>query len=113
MSAAIELRGQTILVTGELDFDAAPSIQASIEELAKQTPGTLVLDLSGVHFIDSIGLQTLLNLQRSLALDVGSVSHPVRRLIEMVGLEPFVLTSSSRDDATPRIIDVSAKSRDE
>jgi len=46
-------------VEGELDLSTCEELEAAIREAEGSNPPTLVLDLSGVTFLDSMGLGTL------------------------------------------------------
>jgi anti-sigma B factor antagonist len=49
-----------IAATGELDLSGAAALEAEIESLtADPDIGTVVLDLSGLEFMDSSGLRTI------------------------------------------------------
>lgn len=82
------------IVTGEIDFAGAPSMQAQIiSACARHDERRLVLDLSAVQFMDSSGLRAVLYMQRELAElpDGGMVildaTEPVRKLLKLTGLE--------------------------
>ncbi len=57
-----ERRGDRLLVAlaGELDIVNAPRLEAELETLEAGSPGTLILDLRGLAFIDSTGLRALM-----------------------------------------------------
>lgn len=81
----------TLVVTGELDMDTAPSLEKAVARAQAQGPTTLVIDLSGVEFIDSCGLHQLvvaLRRQREVGGEVvlRSPRPNTLRLLEMVGL---------------------------
>jgi anti-sigma B factor antagonist len=81
---------QRVQLIGELDASNAESL---VEDLAPELAGgsTLTLDLSGLSFIDSMGLRSLLRI--AAALDRGGelVLHQpqraVARTFELVGLD--------------------------
>ncbi|MFL5892797.1 MAG: STAS domain-containing protein [Solirubrobacterales bacterium] len=53
--------GQTrIALVGELDIASAPSLEEGLADVEGDTPGTLVLDLRRVDFIDSTGLRAVI-----------------------------------------------------
>jgi len=53
--------GQTSMaLVGELDIASAPRLEEGLEEVERDTPGTLVLDLRKVDFIDSTGLRAVI-----------------------------------------------------
>jgi anti-sigma B factor antagonist len=51
---------ENISVLGELDLATAPSLELAILGIEDAMPGLLVVDLTGVTFIDSTGLSVLL-----------------------------------------------------
>jgi anti-sigma B factor antagonist len=52
--------GPTIRVSGELDIYSAPRLRSVIEEASLVAPGSIVVDLSAVTFMDSSALGTLI-----------------------------------------------------
>jgi anti-sigma B factor antagonist len=48
-----------LAVNGEVDLSTVPALEAAIDEALAQQPKALVVDLSGVDFLASAGLQTL------------------------------------------------------
>jgi anti-sigma B factor antagonist len=85
--------GNTLKVTlaGEFDMGSVADFRRAIEEEAE--PWTrAVLDMHDVVFMDSSGLQELLRLnnrarERGHEVALVRVSVPVRRLLELTGLE--------------------------
>ena len=86
----------TVVVRGEIDLDSSEQLSRALDEavaaLAEIGQATrLHLDLSGVDYMDSTGLRSVLVARDELAqrggtLDVTSASNIVRRLIEITGL---------------------------
>ena len=73
-------------VVGEIDAHSAPALAAALEE---STADTIVVDMSGVTFMDSSGLRVLLALaERSggRSLQIAQPSRPIMRLFEVSGL---------------------------
>jgi anti-sigma B factor antagonist len=92
-----------VQVEGELDVLTAPRLAAELNTVIRTTPGGLVLDLRRVEFIDSAGLQLLLNVRRRLdrvsrTLAVVCDEGPVRRVIDLARLTETlgVVTASER-----------------
>jgi anti-anti-sigma factor len=53
--------GQTLMaLVGELDIASAPRFEDGLAEVEADTPGTVVLDLRRVDFIDSTGLRAVI-----------------------------------------------------
>jgi anti-sigma B factor antagonist len=50
-----------LVVQGELDMETGPRLQDEIERAHAAAPAVLVLDLRGVTFFDSTGLQIVLD----------------------------------------------------
>ena len=78
---------ELVTVRGEVDMDNAGELVDAIERAA----GPAVVDLSGVTFIDSTGLQGLLRAQKAVRqrghdLVLRHPSTVVRRLLELTSL---------------------------
>ncbi len=71
-----------VAARGEIDLATVTALEA---ELAKRESRPIILDLSGVSFIDSTGLTLLI--RTAGRLTIGAVSATVDRLIQMCGLE--------------------------
>jgi anti-anti-sigma factor len=48
----------TVTLRGQLDLDAAPRLQAALDGLRELAVNRVVVDLTDLHFCDSIGLST-------------------------------------------------------
>ena len=81
-----------IVLTGDLDMSTAPRARAIVEAACAGSPGTVVLDLSAVEFVDSHGFQLLAAAHHALT-DNGCVlvlippHGPVRRAFEITGFD--------------------------
>jgi anti-sigma B factor antagonist len=80
-----------VSVAGEIDAASAPRLLRMLDEVTSLSAGAVVLDMSGVSFIDSTGLRILVVLKQRLAaqrrpLSLGDVSVQTRRLLELSGL---------------------------
>jgi anti-sigma B factor antagonist len=99
----VQRRGTVMLatVTGEIDVFNAREIGARLQEAAPLDAHALVVDLSGLEFLDStaihrlFGLATMLRERRQrLAVVVGAGSA-VQRTLELVG---FARAAGVRED---------------
>ena len=75
--------------TGELDIHSCPQLDQAVEAIG--SPSRVVLDLSGLTFIDSAGLRVILQAEQATKASGGKLvvrdpSAPVRRLFEITGL---------------------------
>jgi anti-sigma B factor antagonist len=78
-----EEQGATILqLEGEIDLHASPALRAQLHELVKAKAPALVAGFSGVQYIDSSGLATLVEYVRD--------SKPYGGKIALFGLQPKV-----------------------
>jgi anti-sigma B factor antagonist len=55
-----EDRRNVLLLGGELDLHVSPTVRTSLNEMIAKKPKGLVVDLSGVPYIDSAGLAAII-----------------------------------------------------
>jgi anti-anti-sigma factor len=77
-----------LVVQGELDMETGPRLQDEIERAHAAAPAVLVLDLRGVTFFDSTGLQIVLDAdvrcrQEGRELIVRAGEGEPRRVLEL------------------------------
>jgi len=95
-----------LTVAGEVDLSVAGSFQEHLGALLESSPQSPALvDLSRVTFIDSSGLAALTAAQRhaqgrGAEIVLLNCSEPVRRVIEITGLDA-VLRLERCDDSAP------------
>lgn len=76
-----------VYLSGELDLTSAGQFSTAIDAALGSDPGRLVLDASGLTFMDSSGIVLLISaVQRVQEVQVRDPSPVVRRLIELTGL---------------------------
>lgn len=78
--------------TGVLDAVTAPALGQQLTDLVGRGSGAVVVDLSNVTFMDSMGLGTLVKASRRLSRQGRSFrltgeTAAVRRIVEVAGLE--------------------------
>jgi anti-sigma B factor antagonist len=78
-------------VVGQLDPLTAPEVQDRLTPLLDRGPQTLVVDLSRVTFMDSTGLDLLLDMKKALESERGFLvllnpSDPVLKVLELTGM---------------------------
>lgn len=81
-----------IVLTGDLDMFTAPRARAIVEAACEDSPGTVVLDLSAIDFVDSHGFQLLASTHEALTDDGCQLvliepDGPVRRVFEITGFD--------------------------
>lgn len=81
-----------LVLSGELDVYTATQFRERVVDLIHDARLHLVIDLAAVHFVDSTGLGALVGELNRVVQGGGSMvlrgpTPPVRRTIEMVGLQ--------------------------
>jgi anti-sigma B factor antagonist len=104
----VDERTEVVSVRGEIHVSTAQEFARRLEEAIERGAPALVLDLTGVEFIDSTGLSVLLNGQRSVTLRGGrmalAVSNPtVLRLFEITRLDSTFELVPTREEALARV----------
>ena len=81
-----------VRVTGDMDADTAYDVYSTALDEGQRCDTTVVVDLAGVEFIDSVGLGMLIRTRDELQLNskarlaLRSPSDRVRRLLELTAL---------------------------
>ncbi|MDQ2651376.1 MAG: STAS domain-containing protein [Actinomycetota bacterium] len=98
MSLAVEvLPGETetvISLAGELDVSTASELRDTLDRI-DVTTGSLILDMSGLRFVDSTGIGCLFKLERRAA-DAGCIvvarcpQPQIHRVMEMTQLNRLI-----------------------
>ena len=92
----VGLDGDTVVfLTGELDMSTAPELTGVLGPLVEHGPQEVVLDLSGLTFIDSSGIAALVDTQHRLGeqgrhLAVHHALGGTWRVFEIAGLLDFL-----------------------
>jgi anti-sigma B factor antagonist len=99
---------RVIAVSGEIHVTTAPEFSERLNEAIVDGARGVVIDMSGVEFIDSTGLSVLLNGLRRVTRADGKlalvVTNPtVLRLFEITKLDTTFDIQDSRDAALARV----------
>jgi anti-anti-sigma factor len=94
----------TIAPKGALDLASSRGLQTRLAELAGETGQDAILDLSGVSFIDSMGLGVVLKAasrfhRQSKRLLIVAPPGPVQRILEFAGVSDRLPVVESVDEA--------------
>jgi anti-sigma B factor antagonist len=81
-----------IAVAGEIDAASAPRLTACFEAVASSQPATVTVDLTDVSFMDSSGVNALVDLCALVTpwdgtVVVAGAAPNVRRVCEITGIE--------------------------
>jgi anti-sigma B factor antagonist len=83
-----------VSLSGELDLTNAARVQSVIEDMIAAGTGRLVVEMSGLEFMDSSGLALLVSVARRVPeVELRDPSPIVRRLIELTGLGEILKVS--------------------
>jgi anti-sigma B factor antagonist len=101
-----KLGAHTVLsARGELDIAAVPVFRDQLRRLVEEGTESIVIDLTGVRFIDSAGLRVLVDgltraRRRDADLRVACPHASLRRTFEISGLDKVIHVHDSVEDAT-------------
>jgi anti-sigma B factor antagonist len=94
LTVHVEQAGDALMLraSGELSRSTAESFEAELRQAIDDDASTVVLDLSGVGFIDATGLRSVLrianhSLRNGGRLRMQNASAPVHQAVEWGGLE--------------------------
>ncbi len=94
--------GETLLtLTGEIDLHASPALRAELQACAEAKTKVLLVDFTGVDYIDSSGLATFIEYLRDAGSFNGRIAlfalkPKVRTIFDLVRLnELFTITDSA------------------
>ena len=94
----------TVAPVGALDLASSRELQARLAELAGENGQEAILDLSGVSFIDSVGLGVVLKgasrfHRQGKRLLIVAPEGPVHRILEFAGVTDRLPVVDSIDEA--------------
>jgi anti-anti-sigma factor len=96
--------GPLVAISGEIDIASGPQLRDQLLSVIRRQGARLTLDLSGVTFIDCVGINVLLAARRRALLEGGSMrvlraSPHVRRVIALTRLDRELLPTAVPDAA--------------
>ncbi len=97
-------RAIVLAIHGDTDMHVVDELEARLAEVIDEAPDALVLDLSGVTFLDSMALGVLLSSLKRLRetggqLRVVAPRPEIRRIFEVTLLDRLFDIDSTRDEA--------------
>jgi anti-sigma B factor antagonist len=105
IATSIAHHGETAVVSvgGEIDLSTAPAFETAVATALKERPSVLVIDLSEVTFMASVGLRILVatqeELRESVQVAVVANNPATSRPIQMTGLDEIISLHLTLDDA--------------
>ncbi|MFD8706777.1 STAS domain-containing protein [Kitasatospora sp. NPDC059648] len=99
-----DTRAAVCELAGDLDIETLEPARSTLDDLVEQHPPLLVVDLAGVDFCDSSGLNLLLRTRMSaasadVAFRLAAPSATVRRLLELTRADTVFSLHPSVDAA--------------
>src|ERR1700742_1169943 len=98
-----------VSVSGEIDLVTAPSLEQAIGPVVADGPTALVIDLSAVEFLGSVGLKILAatyeRLGNSTQFGVVARGPATRRPIHLTGLDKTFPLYPTLDDMLTGVLD--------
>ena len=81
-----------VSVSGEIDLYTAPRLQSELMTALSRSPARLIIDMSGVEFCDSTGINVLLAAHRQARerggeLQLAGPGSATRKVLQVTGLE--------------------------
>ncbi|MFV2198064.1 MULTISPECIES: STAS domain-containing protein [unclassified Nocardiopsis] len=91
LSTRVDSRSVIVAVEGELDIATAADLQEQIESAIDEHGSWLILDLSKLDFMDSSGLNVIINAYRTVrerggSLALAALNERVTKVVRLVGL---------------------------
>ena len=83
------------------------TLLSMLDAATRKKPGLLIIDLSGLRFLDSSALEVILRASRALSNDGGTLAlvnpqNTVARILQITEADQLVAVYASVDDATSR-----------
>jgi anti-sigma B factor antagonist len=93
-----------VAAAGDLDLGSAPVLRARAKAVLDDRPGALIVDLDGIGFCGSAGLQVLAELAAAttaggVPLAVVADRYPVLRVVRLSRLDEVFALHATVDDA--------------
>jgi anti-sigma B factor antagonist len=100
-----------VVVAGEVDIATAPALRAAIDAVVADGASQVVVDLAGVRFMDSSGLNVLVGVVKHLgfgSLGVVATKANICRVFSISGVDAIIPIFASVDAATEAATKASA-----
>jgi anti-sigma B factor antagonist len=96
--------GTLVVLSGDVDLHHSPALHAALVEVASNRPKRLMLDLSGVPYMDSSGVGTLVEVFRRVTAYKGKMvlfglNPRVRSVFEITKLDRFFTICENEEQA--------------
>jgi anti-anti-sigma factor len=95
-----------VILTGELDMATAPELTGVLGPVIEHGPQEVVLDFSGLTFVDSSGIAALVDAQHRLSeqerrLSIQGAQRGAVRVFQIAGLVEFLHVQTDHVEDSP------------
>jgi anti-sigma B factor antagonist len=85
-------RPNVLALAGEIDLHVLPNVTTSLNEMIAKKPNRLIVDLSGVPYVNSVGVAAIINAMQTVEAYGGKfalagLQETVRSILEMSRLD--------------------------
>ena len=99
---------QCVVLKGDLDFNSAKNVREEFAKLTQKDGAKVLMDLSGVRYIDSSGLATFIDLYQKMRRAGGklaffNVNQSVRSVFEIAKLDTVFQLTGSQQEALAKV----------
>ncbi|MFQ5430151.1 MAG: STAS domain-containing protein [Phycisphaerae bacterium] len=96
--------GTVVVLGGDVDLHHSPALHAALVDVTRERPQRLILNLSGVPYMDSSGVGTLVEVFRRVSAYKGKMvlcglTSRVRSVLEITKLDRFFTICETEDQA--------------
>lgn len=106
MEIGFEQRGGVSIcrIEGDIDIDTSGDIKKSLDKIISRNKNKIIMNLSGVKYVDSSGLATLVEILKKIRLVEGNLkltnlSQKVRGLFEITKLDKLFDIEENEENA--------------
>lgn len=97
-------RDAVVKVTGEVDLNRSVDFQQDLMRVVEERPARMVIDLSGVPYMDSSGVASLVKLlsrtrRYGIALALAAMTDRVRSVFEITRLDGVFTVKATVEEA--------------
>ena len=94
-----------------LDAAIAVQFKDAMRDIPKEAPHRVILDMSGIDFLDSSGLGAVIGAMKLLApdhtLEIAGLTPAVAKVFKLTRMDSYFTIHPSADDITPPVAEAS------
>jgi anti-sigma B factor antagonist len=107
LTTSHEQEAVRVSLAGELDLSSALTFDEELRRIENEEPGTLVLDLNDLKFMDSTGLRLIISANARATRDgrrfaIANASKAINRILRLTGMHDRLDVLEDRAEARVR-----------